>query len=237
MSKFNSWAILSGAASLLAFSLPAIGQEPVSVPPPVTQTAACNTCQNSTGFGYPQDCSSCQGNCVSNYVHECKDRWDHAMRQAAKIEARNDAWPRPFDCADRRNYYSHWETMFQRGFQYQATLTSAHFNEDNELNGLGKSTLAMIMNNMPIGTRNVYILRTGDEVASQERLDHVQDVYQTWYATRNTDTQIAFSDEAPVPGRGNRYETINRSYFDNTPAPVIAVATGLGSTTNIQSGN
>ena len=237
MPKLSTFVTLGSCVAILAFSnfvsaqdvigssnnyfsenvTPDIGYSSVGFGYPATGEAACNTGGNYGGH-HPR-------------FEEFKRHWDHTMREAEKVEARNGAWPRPFACADRQLYFGFWEPMINSGFRAQSTLSNAHFDEENELNGLGKATIAMIMNRMPEGQRNVFIHRSGEQKASDARLAHVKDVVATWYAGRG-DSQIAFTDTMPVMGNGSRYETINRAYFENTPPPIIAVATGTGGTSD-----
>ena len=184
-------------------------------------------------FGYPQsngnNLAHHAGNLqqmVRNHFVEFHQHWKHTIDQAAKVEARNKAWPMPFSCASRTLYAATFAPMVHAGFVDQSTLNHQHFNADNELNGLGKATISMVMTQMPIGHRNLYLTRSADQNVNDARLATVRNVVTTWYSTQSP--QIAFSDRHTNPGSGARYEILNRSYAENASPPVIPVATGQG---------
>ena len=186
----------------------------------------------ATDFGYPENHGGFAGHVgnlqarMQNHFREFHQHWEHTIRQAAKVEARNRAWPKPFACASRTLYAATMAPMIQAGFHDQATLGQQHFNAKNELNGLGKATISMIMTQMPIGQRNIYLARSADGDVNDARLARVRKVVETWYSTQSP--QIVFSDRHINPGNGARYEILNRAYAENASPPVIPVATGTG---------
>ncbi len=262
MSKLNALVVFAGCVVIFAFPCFGIAQDTGPAPgynaaqdnaaatnniaPEAAGSNCCSYFQENvdpsmgyvSGFGYPANggvkkpCGSAWAR-VAESCENFKKHWHHSMDVARKVEARNNAWPKPFECADRQLYFSMWRPMFEAGFEQQSTLSGEHFTDDNELNGLGKSAVAMIMNNMPLGQRNVFIHRTGNEEISEARLAHVTDIVNTWYGGgRRGASKVAYTDRRPVYGSGHRFDVINRSYEENTPPPIIAVATGTGNTSD-----
>jgi hypothetical protein len=178
-----------------------------------------------------QGCSSCgdaSGNCTC--AKQIKEHWAHTKEINAKVCARNRAWPKPFDCADRQLYFSIWEPMIDAGFEKHCTLTEAHFDpETGDLNKYGQTAIAGIMQNMPRQRRTIFIHRDIDQQSSDQKMNVVRETVQTWYGPEAA-TSIAFTDKMPTRSSASRIETINRLYNDGTPPPLLPVATGQGGT-------
>jgi hypothetical protein len=176
-------------------------------------------------------CSSCgdtSGHC--NCRTQIKQHWQHSKEINAKVCARNRAWPKPFDCADRQLYFSIWEPMIDAGFEKHCTLTDAHFDpETGELNKYGQSAIAGIMQNMPRHRKTVFIHRDIDQQVSDQKMNVVRETIQTWYGPEAA-TSIAFTDKMPTRTSGSQTETINRLYNEGTPPPLLPVATGQAGT-------
>ena len=188
-------------------------------------------------FGYPgvSGCSSCGGVGRHGFgcANELRDRIDHARANSAKVAARNEAWPKPFNCASRQVYFSFWEPMIDRGFEKHCTLQAKHFDpETNQLNRFGSSTLAGIMQNVATQHRKVFIQRSTEAHVSEARTEAVRNAVATWYGNVPA-PQIAISDQFPTTTPGGRIEAINRLLSEGTPAPIIPVASGTGSTSDL----
>ena len=185
------------------------------------------------GWAHSSSCASCNsggcgGGCASGARQAWRDRWEHARHQNDKVCARNRAWPKPFDCADRQLYFSIWEPMLDAGYQKHCTLTSAHFDaETQQLNNYGKSAVAGIMQNMPSHRKTIFIHRDIDQQISDSRMNEVRNAVETWYGS-TTQASIAFTDRLPTRSNGDRIEIINGLYREGTPPPTIPVATGGG---------
>ncbi len=207
-----------------------------------TYAQGCTGCAGTAGgdayfggpdrgsFGYASaDCSSCgsaRGGC--SHCQRWREHWAHLKVENEKVCARNRAWPKPFDCADRQLYFSIWEPMLDAGYEKHCTLTQAHFDpETHELNKYGQSAVAGIMHNMPEHRKTIFIHRDVDQTVSDSRMNDVRNAIQTWYG-ESTTASIAFTDNLPTRSNGDRVQVINGLYREGTPAPVIPVATGGG---------
>lgn len=152
-----------------------------------------------------------------------------AREHAATVSARNDAWPKPFDCADRQLYTSMWAPMINKGFEEQCVLTSNHFDPvTGKLNTFGNHTVAGIMNNMPQARRTVFIHRDTDAKLNQQRMRMVKETITTFYGTDKL-AKIEFSNELPVKLRGAEAEKITELWYAGKPAPIIPIASGTES--------
>ncbi len=194
----------------------------------------CNSCgQSQVGtFGYP---SPVYGSVVDGngrgigsggHMDEFKARWAHTQEISAKVVARNQAWPKPFNCASRQLYFSMWEQMIDQGFEEQCVLSSSHFNQEtNELNSFGNHAVAGIMQNMPTVRRKVFIHQDVNESVNQARMQTVQNTINTFYGNSGP-ADVAFSNKTPVTLRGTTAEGIFKLSGENQPTPVIAISSG-----------
>ncbi len=191
------------------------------------------------GFGYPGgatagcgNCSGCRSGSGCQLRDQMKKNWDHASEVNARVMARNQAWPKPFACADRQLYFRIWEPMIDSGMTAQCTLSASHFDQETqELNPYGESSVAAIMQNMPASRRNIFIQQTGNQLTSDTRIGSVRDTVRKWYGHVPAPS-IAFTNTYPYESDAAQIEVINAAAVANSPAPVIAVGDSSGSTSD-----
>ena len=192
--------------------------------------AQCATCGGDANFNYPgATCATCStGHGHGGHAHGevLKARLQHAREIDARVIARNQAWPKPFNCASRTLYSSYWNSMTRSGFADQNTLSAIHFGEDGKLTRYGQHQIAGILRNMPQKYKTVYVQRDVDEATSMARLNQVQNLVSTWYGQNG---RVAFTDRNPIIQSGIRAENINNAYHAAAAPPVIAVSDGQGS--------
>jgi hypothetical protein len=194
----------------------------------------CGGCNaGSSGFSYPGGtCGECGGQCGSAN-HNLHAHIDNLKIENHRAIGRNRAWPMPFQCADRQMYFSIWDPMLSAGIAANCLFSDYHFDsKTGELNNAGRARLRTIVQNMPVGQKSILIQDTGLPEVNNDRLTHLQEVVQQWYGRENFN-EIAVTNRYPIPGSGPRFEAINQLYNDGTPVPVIPVATGTGSTSDV----
>jgi hypothetical protein len=198
--------------------------------------------------GFAQDCYSCggsqfgypvargHGGRIAAHHHARQERWDAWKVEAAKVEARNDAWPKPFACHDRMAYFAVWDPMISQGYANHCILGADHFqSENNHLNQAGKMKVASIMQNLPADRRQLWIVRDQNSSISQGRLDSVNEVVQTFYGQSAPNTLIAFTDRQPATISGIQADTISKRQLEGLPAPIIPIMSagqGISTATN-----
>ena len=190
------------------------------------QAQNCQSCNSD--FGYPSGVSSYGGcgGCGSGGSGD-HPKLDQMKALNSKVCARNDAWPKPFNCADRQLYFTMWQPMIDQGFEEQCVLTSVHFDpETHQLTKFGISTVAGIMQNMPSARKKVFVNRDSDPSVSQARLNNVQKTVATYYGQVAPNAQVAYSNLMPSSIKGNRAETINRLFIESAPQPIIPISSG-----------
>lgn len=194
----------------------------------------CSSCDGGAGFEYPSAGGCGHGGCgrggigggrISGAKANLKAWYAHIHHVNEVATARNGAWPKPFQCADRQQYFAIWQPMIQSGMNANSLLSDHHFDENGELNASGKTRLRTIAQNHPVGQKAVLIQNTGDQMVNNQRLNYVQQVVNDFYGQENF-AQVAVSNSYPVKGPGARYELVNQLSAEGTAPPIIPVASG-----------
>jgi len=187
---------------------------------------AVNNCDNCANVG----CNGCRSR--GNGDHPRIDAWkaqhDEKHAHYHKIYGRNNAWPMPWNCADRQLYFKIWEPMIDQGFEEQCVLSSTHFDpETHELNKFGQHAVAGIMQNMPSTRKHVFVHQEGDERLNTARLNSVRETINTFYGQQiDGPARVSFSKRLPNRISGDQAEGINRLWFDKMPTPIIPISSG-----------
>lgn len=195
---------------------------------------SCGPTNVNATFGYPSgdvynSVMQCDGCGSGGHMQNFKARHAHSKHNHARVIARNEAWPMPFNCADRQLYFSFWEPMIDQGFEEQCVLTSSHFDpETGQLNSYGNHTVAGIMQNMPTTRRKVFVHRDADVEANEARIAAVRDTINTFYGQKGP-ALVEFSNKMPVRLRGTKAEAISRLGMENHPTPIIPISSGAQS--------
>ena len=180
----------------------------------------CSSC-GSSEFGYPST-AACGCESGSRGHHP---RLEEFCAQNALIAARNDAWPKPFDCADRQLYHTMFNAMIDNGFEGQCALGPEHFDgETNQLNKFGMQAVAGIMQNMPSHRKHVFVNRDVEDSVSQARMDSVNSLVQTFYGHFAPNAQVSLSIQLPASVSGTVAEGISGRYIEGAPSPIIPVS-------------
>lgn len=227
MSKLNILCTLTVALTVVAMTSGDSFAQDAPLPPIV----------QSNGFGYPaaNGCNNCsEAGCgYGNHryhprVEAMKSKYQEWSAPYHKIYRRNDAWPMPWNCADRQLYFQIWEPMIDQGFEEQCVLNAAHFDaETNELNRYGQHTVAGIMQNMPSSRKHVFINRESDDRLNLARMDAVRETINTFYGQQLAGpARVSFSTRMPNGISGSQAEGINRLWFEQMPSPVIPISSG-----------
>lgn len=165
--------------------------------------------------------------------HNLRQRVGHLSEIHKRDFARNQAWPRPFDCADRQLYFAMWDPMLEAGYRCNCVFTSAHFDpESNELNSAGRAKVQSIFQNNPVGQKVALVQNSGNGSVVDARLQNLQTTINRWYGA-DSFMDVALTEIAPLNFSGQRAEIINQLLIDRTPPPVIPVASGTGATSDI----
>ncbi len=232
---------LALAAGLSMFSLANAQYQTGGNSVVVVQGDACSSCNSGGSFGYPGGSCGAQGGGLGNgkFAHaraDIQNQIDQMKVQSEKVRARNDAWPKPFACADRQAYHNVWNGFYESGFIAHCTLIDDHFNsETGELNRFGESVVQGLMKNSPNNQREVFIYDGRSELDFDTKRRSVTALVNRWYG--DDTIQVTSTTRWPMQGSGLRSEATNKLFVDTTPEPVITIPTGSGSTSDVNSGN
>jgi hypothetical protein len=229
MDRRFKWITFSAAiAAIILFSQQTNGQ---------LVDGGCGTGDCATGSAVYGDagvgCDSCRTGAWGGSDGRIKSNVAHLCEYHRRVYRRNRVWPKPFDCADRQLYFAMWEPMFDSGFRCNCVFTDNHFDaETNELNDAGKAKIAGIFRNAPKGHKVALVQNAGDANDLDARLRHLESTIDTWYGT-DSFSEIALTDKF-LPGfSASRVETLMQLSGETTPPPVIPVASGTGSTSDV----
>ncbi len=200
---------------------------------------ASGHCDRGSGFGYPGG-SGCQGAAcgVGGGGHNgpFRQHAQHLMQIHRRDFARNQAWPKPFDCADRQLYHCIWNPMLDAGCRSNCLFTANHFDTDtNELNDMGRAKVRSIFRNFAMADKYALVQNDGNRSVADSRLQNLQNAIDNWYGS-DAFVEVAVTDLYPVGFAGSRAESINNLSLQETPPPVIPVASGAGSTSDVAVG-
>ena len=169
-----AFAGLTGQAS--AQSCSSCGPANFSFPAQAPVVAGCG------GHGCKHGGGQAGSGHIANHFESLKQKFAHTATINERAAARNDAWPLPFACWDKKGYHDTWRPMLQAGNEVQGVLGTHFFTSSNELNGVGIDRVAGIVQNMPSYERTVYVSRTGDDFTDKARMDAIRNMVSTYYA-------------------------------------------------------
>lgn len=197
--------------------------------------SSCGPAPSISSFGFPSapaagcgraGCRSGHGHGqFKQHIHEFKQQLDHTAAINAKIAARNDAWPLPFACADKRDYYHIWNTMLSSGSETQAVLDGNYFTDTNHLNRVGIDRVAGIVLNMPSSERTVYVNRGPDQSVNQARIESIQNTVSTYYG-HIAGVSVQLSNH--LPDSDSASAVLNMQTIRNTQLPAAIIPVGDG---------
>lgn len=200
----------------------------------------CSSCASAgNNFGFPASTSSCgRGGCLGGHGHargqgqvsahfqELKNQLDHQASVNSKIAARNDAWPMPFACHDKTDYYDTWRPMLAAGNEIQGVLDHNFFTKDNQLNKVGIDRVAGIALNSPVNERAVYVSRSANQAVDQARVSAIRNTISTYYSHRGV-VDVRLSEKIPATIAAATSQKVSESYEDNRAPATISDANSV----------
>ena len=193
-------------------------------------SAQCNTCASTaTGFGFPsasgQDCCTSSGP-VRNVLAHLHQEIEIYKADSRLNIARGDAWPLPFSCWDRENYYAILNQQYATGVQVAHTLTSEYFDpETNVLNQSGEMRVAWIMQKAPQAEKQIFVFEDQTGPTMDQRLGSIRKFTDRYYAHLGNAT-IARSQIMPNQIPARYQQTYQKTYETSQPNPVIPITSG-----------
>ena len=192
--------------------------------------SSCASAQSVGNFSYPaagygqagQASGTLGHGRIKGHVDEVKRQLDFRAANNSKIAARNDAWPKPFACADKRAYYNVWSAMLHAGGESHAVLDSNFFTGDNNLNRVGIDRVAGIVLNNPSDERVVYVNRGANGDINQARVDSIRNTISTYYSHLGS-VDVRLSDRLPQSVTGRSIEQLQQGRIPSLPPAIIPI--------------
>ncbi len=194
------------------------------------------TCGLAQHAAWPGNCNDCQTASVGHGLGHghWAARHEEARQQLQKIDARNRAWPKPFDCWDAQAYNLAWTQNLAAGFDYNCTLRDCHFDaETGQLNPLGMAKLGEIVSTPQ--AQAVLVASHFNPKTAEGRLQVVRDALRDQLGAGHAWT-VAVSNQEPIRFSGTRTAGVNAAYQQQLQPPIIPVNVGQ-SVSSATSGN
>jgi uncharacterized membrane protein YgcG len=146
----------------------------------------------------------------------------HSFMYRNKVDfQRNNAWPEPFQSADRAISREFWHIQVNNGWRLQNTV-GALFYEDgsNELTRAGELKIKQIVTQNPSHRRTVFVLVADTQAVTAKRVESVQRAVSK-YVPEGPLPQILLTDVDVDGGSGEYFDRIDNAYRQSIPAPRI----------------
>lgn len=133
----------------------------------------------------------------------------------------NDRWPEQYLDHDRSAVRAPVQVMIANGWRAQNTISNYHFNEiTGELNDAGKLKLRAVLYETPVEWRTIYVLRADTPAVTAARMQSVQKISNDLMQGEPV-PDILLTTIEPRGTRGDISNSVNRSFMENAPAPVL----------------
>jgi len=188
----------------------------------------CHSCLDDHQVYQVDGLASCgQVACLPRHVaglgcfQEFCDHVAHLREINRVVSNRNQAWPKPFACADRQLYFQMWDPMLETGWKSACVFSQRHFvGETAELNQAGRMKIAAIMRNFPIGQK-AFLLEPGQSRGLlEERLAALKNTVENLYGLEQV-AEIGVADVVPLKGSGSACEKISEAYQASLPGSLL----------------
>ena len=139
---------------------------------------------------------------------------------------RMNAWPEPFQAADREATITPLVAMTNAGWRTQNTLSAHLFHPaTQELTKAGEMKLRWIATQAPMHRRTVHVLRSLEPGVTNLRVASVER-HLDKYLPEGARPSVVLTDKIPVGGSGEYFETIDRQLKSSVPPPRLPQAAG-----------
>ena len=157
--------------------------------------------------------------------------WGHFWRQVHADWHQSNAWPKPYSEADRHLTQAPFEAMVKNGWKMQNTLGAELFDSETQrLTRAGESKVHWILTQAPVNRRNVFVLNSPTEQATQTRLASVQLAVQRILGTQTVqESSVMVIHTPPRYGSGDYLNRVRRSYEASTPNPRLPASSSNAS--------
>ncbi len=139
---------------------------------------------------------------------------------------RNNAWPEPFQSADRALTREFWHIQVNNGWRLQNTVGNLFYEEgSNELTRAGDLKIRQIVTQNPSHRRTVFVLMSETQAVTSKRVEAAQRAVSK-YVPEGPLPQILLTDVDVDGGSGEYFDKIDNAYRQSIPSPRLATGSG-----------
>jgi len=139
---------------------------------------------------------------------------------------RNNAWPEPFQSADRAATREYFCIQVNNGWKMQNTIGTFLFNaETQELNRAGELQVRWIVTQAPIHRRAVFVLVGETPEDTQRRVTSVQN-YISRIVPAGHLPPVMITNTQPEGASGENFNALHNAMMQSIPAPRLPTAAG-----------
>ena len=150
------------------------------------------------------------------------EKWNSYWHGVRVDWHRNNAWPEPFQSADRALVREVFCIQVDNGWKMQNTVGTYLFDENNQLNHAGELLVKWIVTQAPTHRRAVFVLKGDNAEATATRVASVN-VAVTKYAG-GAMPPVMVTDTEPMGWSGSYVDAIGQQFQSSIPSPRLPAA-------------
>lgn len=172
------------------------------------------------------------------FVSSAHADWHEFWHRVGVDFHRNNAWPEPFQSADRQVAREYFRIQTNNGWRMQNTVGKWFYDEEtNQLNAAGEAKVRNIVTQSPVHRRTVFVLMGNTPDVTARRVESVQQTLAK-ILPEGPVPQVLLTDVDLEGGSGEYYNKINSAYNSSIPSPRLSSGgTGSGSGSGAKSGS
>jgi hypothetical protein len=154
------------------------------------------------------------------------EKWDAFWHRTRVDWHRNNAWPEPFQTADRAAVREPFCIQTDNGWKMQNTVGTYLFDENHALNKAGELQVKWIVTQAPVHRRAVFVLKGDNPEQTAARVASVNAAVAK-YAGPNI-PPVMVTDTEPSGWSGSYVDAISQALNSSIPAPRLPAGGGGG---------
>jgi hypothetical protein len=159
-----------------------------------------------------------------------KADWHEFWHRVGVDFHRNNAWPEPFQSADRQITREYFRIQVNNGWRMQNTIGNWFFDEEtHQLNQAGEIKLRQVATQSPVHRRTVFVLMGSSSDITARRVDSVQQTLAR-ILPDGPIPQVLLTDVDLEGGSGEYFDRVNSAYNSSTPSPRLSSGGSGGGT-------
>ncbi len=155
------------------------------------------------------------------------DKWDSFWHDVRVDWHRNNAWPEPFQSADRAAQREPFCIQADNGWKMQNTVGRYLFDDNQQLNTAGELHVKWIVTQAPQHRRAVFVLKGDNAEATAARVASVNAAVTKFAGGAMPPVMV--TDSEPVGWSGSYVDAIGQQYQSSVPSPRLSSGSTGGS--------